>query len=75
MNKLNELEKICEILQVEKCELVIELNDLRLECIIVIRKMVEEVGKLVNEVKILNDDSGFFYGELVEDILGGEFGE
>lgn len=75
MNKLNELEKICEILQVEKYEFVIELNDLRLECIIVIRKMVEEVGKLLNEVKILNDDSGFFYGELVEDILGGEFGE
>ncbi|XP_007986647.3 centromere protein F [Chlorocebus sabaeus] len=75
MNKLNELEKICEILQAEKCELVTELNDSRSECITATRKMAEEVGKLVNEVKILNDDSGLLHGELVEDIPGGEFGE
>uniref|UniRef100_G1RW78 Centromere protein F n=1 Tax=Nomascus leucogenys TaxID=61853 RepID=G1RW78_NOMLE len=75
MNKLNELEKICEILQAEKCELVTELNDSRSECITATRKMAEEVEKLVNEVKILNDDSGLLHGELVEDIPGGEFGE
>uniref|UniRef100_A0A2K6KRH9 Centromere protein F n=1 Tax=Rhinopithecus bieti TaxID=61621 RepID=A0A2K6KRH9_RHIBE len=75
MNKLNELEKICEILQAEKCELVTELNDSRSECITATRKMAEEVGKLVNEVKILNEDSGLLHGELVEDVPGGEFGE
>nr|XP_030871034.2 centromere protein F [Gorilla gorilla gorilla] len=75
MNKLNELEKICEILQAEKYELVTELNDSRSECITATRKMAEEVGKLVNEVKILNDDSGLLHGEVVEDIPGGEFGE
>ncbi|XP_054189867.1 centromere protein F isoform X2 [Homo sapiens] len=75
MNKLNELEKICEILQAEKYELVTELNDSRSECITATRKMAEEVGKLLNEVKILNDDSGLLHGELVEDIPGGEFGE
>ncbi|KAL4700003.1 hypothetical protein H8957_000077 [Semnopithecus entellus] len=75
VNKLNELEKICEILQAEKCELVTELNDSRSECITATRKMAEEVGKLVNEVKILNEDSGLLHGELVEDVPGGEFGE
>uniref|UniRef100_A0A8C9J978 Centromere protein F n=1 Tax=Piliocolobus tephrosceles TaxID=591936 RepID=A0A8C9J978_9PRIM len=75
MNKLNELEKICEILQAEKCDLVTELNDSRSECITATRKMAEEVGKLVNEVKILNEDSGLLHGELVEDVPGGEFGE
>lgn len=60
MNKLNEFEKLCEVLRVEKFELIFELNDLRLECIIVISKMVGEVEKLVNEVKMLNDENDFF---------------
>nr|XP_012315068.1 centromere protein F isoform X2 [Aotus nancymaae] len=75
MNKLNELEKMCEKLQTDKCELVSELNESRSGCITATRKMAEEVGKLVNEVKILNDDSGLLHGELMEGMPGGEFGE
>lgn len=75
MNKLNELEKICEILKAEKCELMSELNDSRSECITATSKMAEEVEKLVNEVKILNDENGLPHGELVKEMPEGEFGE
>ncbi|KAL2770784.1 centromere protein F [Daubentonia madagascariensis] len=75
MNKLNELEKICEILKAEKCELVSELNDSRSECITATSKMAEEVEKLSNEVKILNDENGLLHGELVKERPDGEFGE
>ncbi|OWK08326.1 CENPF [Cervus elaphus hippelaphus] len=75
MNKLNELEKMCEALQVEKSELICELNDSRSECITATSKMAEEVGKLVNEVKTLNDENGLLQGELVEETPEGEFGE
>ncbi|MBZ3886655.1 Centromere protein F [Sciurus carolinensis] len=74
MNKLSELEKMCELLQVEKLELVSELNDSRSECITTTSKMAEEVEKLVNEVKILNDDNGFLQGELVKEMPDDEFG-
>ncbi|XP_061016936.1 centromere protein F isoform X1 [Dama dama] len=75
MNKLNELEKMCEALQVEKSELICELNDSRSECITATSKMAEEVGKLVNEVKTLNDENGLLQGELVEETPVGEFSE
>ncbi|XP_077619337.1 centromere protein F [Crocuta crocuta] len=75
MSKLNELEKMCETLQVEKLELISELNDSRSECITATSKMAEEVGKLVNEVKILNDEHGLLQGELVKEMAEGEFGE
>ncbi|KAB0345532.1 hypothetical protein FD754_022458 [Muntiacus muntjak] len=75
MNKLNELEKMCEALQVEKSELICELNDSRSECITATSKMTEEVGKLINEVKTLNDENGLLQGELVEEMPEGEFGE
>ena len=75
MNKLNELEKLCEALQVEKSELICELNDSRSECITATSKMAEEVGKLVNEVKTLNDRNGLLQGELVEETPEGELGE
>ncbi|NP_001243515.1 centromere protein F [Bos taurus] len=75
MNKLNELEKMCEALQVEKSELISELNDSRSECITATSKMAEEVGKLVNEVETLNDENALLQGELVEETPEGEFGE
>lgn len=75
VNKLSELEKMCEVLQVEKLELVSELNDSRSECITTTSKMAEEVEKLVNEVKILNDENGLLQDELVKEMPDGEFGE
>lgn len=58
MNKLNELEKMCEALQVEKSELISELNDSRSECITATSKMAEEVGETSKEVETLNDENG-----------------
>ncbi|XP_057584853.1 centromere protein F isoform X2 [Hippopotamus amphibius kiboko] len=75
MNKLNELEKMCEALQVEKLELLSELNDSRSECITATDKMAEEVGKLVNEVKILSNENGLLQGEFVKEMPESESGE
>uniref|UniRef100_A0A8C9QP95 Centromere protein F n=1 Tax=Spermophilus dauricus TaxID=99837 RepID=A0A8C9QP95_SPEDA len=75
VNKLNELEKMCEALRAEKLELVSELNDSRSECITTTSKMAEEVEKLVSEVKILNDENGLLQDELVKEMSDGEFGE
>ncbi|XP_008581927.1 PREDICTED: centromere protein F-like [Galeopterus variegatus] len=74
INKLEELEKMCEILQAEKFELVSELNDSRSECVTATSKMAEELEKLVSEVKMLNDENGLLQGELVKE-MPGEFGE
>ncbi|KAM4861109.1 centromere protein F isoform 2-T2 [Thomomys bottae] len=73
MNKLSELEKMCEILQVEKLELASELNDSRSECITATSKMAEEVEKLVNEVKLLNGENGHLQSELAREMPGGAF--
>ncbi|KAK2505903.1 hypothetical protein MC885_007166 [Smutsia gigantea] len=73
-SKLNELEKMCEILQVEKFELISELNDSRSQCITATSKMAEEVEKLISEVKILNDENGLLQVELVKEMPEGEFG-
>uniref|UniRef100_A0A9L0RQ60 Centromere protein F n=1 Tax=Equus caballus TaxID=9796 RepID=A0A9L0RQ60_HORSE len=75
MNKLNELEKLCEVLRVEKFELISELNDSRSECITATSKMAGEVEKLVNEVKMLNDENDLLQGEFVKEMPEGEFGE
>ncbi|XP_008699370.2 centromere protein F [Ursus maritimus] len=75
MSKLSELEKMCEMLQVEKLELMSELNDSRSECITTTSKMAEEMEKLVNEVKILNDENDLLQGELVKDMVEGESDE
>ncbi|XP_048968060.1 centromere protein F isoform X2 [Canis lupus dingo] len=75
MSKLSELEKMCEMLQVEKLELMSELNDSRSECITATSKMTEVMEKLVNEVKILNDESGLLQGELEKEMAEGESGE
>ncbi|XP_063092790.1 centromere protein F isoform X3 [Cavia porcellus] len=72
LSKLEELEKICEVLQVEKLQLVSELNNSRSECITATSKMAGEVEKLVNEMKILNDDSGLPRSESVEESLTSE---
>ncbi|XP_032249062.1 centromere protein F [Phoca vitulina] len=74
MSKLSELEKMCEMLQVEKLELMSELNDSRSECITATSKMAEEMEKLVNEVKI-NNENGLLQGELVKEMAEGESGE
>ncbi|XP_037679801.1 centromere protein F [Choloepus didactylus] len=74
-NKLTELEKMFEILQVEKFGLISELNDSRSECITVTSKMAEEVEKLVNEVKILNDENGLLQGELAKQTPEAGFSE
>ncbi|XP_007451350.1 PREDICTED: centromere protein F [Lipotes vexillifer] len=75
MNKLDELEKMCEVLQVEKLELISELNDSRSECVTAASRMAEEVGKLVNEVKILDDEHGLLQGKCVKETPESEFGE
>ncbi|XP_006772996.1 PREDICTED: centromere protein F isoform X1 [Myotis davidii] len=74
LNKLNELETMCELLRSEKFELMSELNDSRSECITATSKMAN-VEKLVSEVKILNDENGHCQGKLVEEMLEGEHGE
>nr|XP_045002062.1 centromere protein F isoform X2 [Jaculus jaculus] len=74
MNKLNELEKMCEVLKVEKLELESELNDSRSECITATSKMAEEVEKLVKEMKVLNDENGVLQSELVKEMSDGKFG-
>ncbi|XP_023388998.1 centromere protein F isoform X1 [Pteropus vampyrus] len=75
MNKLNELEKMCEMLQVEKFELVSELNESRSECITATSKMAEDVEKLVHEVKLLNDENGLCQDELVKEMPEDKPGE
>lgn len=74
LNKLNELETMCEMLRSEKFELMSELNDSRSECIIATSKMAN-VEELVSEVKILNDENGHCQDKLVEEMLEGECGE
>ncbi|XP_070252288.1 centromere protein F [Myotis yumanensis] len=74
LNKLNELETMCEMLRSEKFELMSELNDSRSECITATSKMAN-VEKLVSEVKILNDENGHCQDKLVEEMLEGERGE
>ncbi|XP_066217845.1 centromere protein F [Saccopteryx leptura] len=75
MNKLNELEAMCETLRAEKFELLSELNDSRSECVSATSKIAEDIEKLVSEVKILNDEHGRCQDELVEDMPEGERGE
>lgn len=74
LNKLNELETMCEMLRSEKFELMSELNDSRSECITATSKMAN-VEKLVSEFKILNDENGHCQDKLVEEMLEGEPGE
>uniref|UniRef100_F7EG17 Centromere protein F n=1 Tax=Monodelphis domestica TaxID=13616 RepID=F7EG17_MONDO len=75
VNKLNELEKMCEILQTEKLELTSELNDSKSECILATTKMAEKVEKLVNEVKTLNNKNSDLSGELIKENGKDEFRE
>ncbi|XP_043860201.1 centromere protein F isoform X2 [Dromiciops gliroides] len=75
VNKLNELEKMCEFLQIEKLELTSELNDSKSECILATTKMAEKVEKLVNEVKILNSENSDLSVDFIEENRKDEFGE
>ncbi|CAK6439643.1 unnamed protein product [Pipistrellus nathusii] len=74
LNKLNELETMCEMLRSEKFELMSELNDSRSECITATSKMAN-VEKLGSEVKILNDENSHCQDKLVGEMLEGECGE
>ncbi|EHB13029.1 Centromere protein F [Heterocephalus glaber] len=73
LSKLHELEKMCEMLQVEKLQLVSELKDSRAECITATSRMAEEVEKLVNEMKMLNDENSLPQAEPVGEMLASEF--
>ncbi|XP_016080131.1 PREDICTED: centromere protein F [Miniopterus natalensis] len=75
MNKLNELETMCEMLRGKKFGSVSELSDSRSECITATRQVAEDVENLVSEVKILNDENGHCQGDLVEEMPEGELGE
>ncbi|KAM6217395.1 centromere protein F [Rhynchocyon petersi] len=75
MTKLNELEKMCEILQFEKHELTSELNDSRSEGVTATTKTAGKVEKPINEVKIADDENGFLQGESVGQTLEDKFGE
>ncbi|KAL1769923.1 centromere protein F [Sigmodon hispidus] len=68
LNKLNELEKMCEVLKVEKLQLESELNDSQSKCITAASKMASEVEKLVNEVKILNYEDVLPQSEMMKDV-------
>ncbi|KAM8817805.1 centromere protein F [Rhynchonycteris naso] len=72
MDKLNELEAMCEMLRAEKFELVSELNDSRSECVSATSKIAEDIEKLISEVKILNDEHGRCQGELVGEMPEGK---
>uniref|UniRef100_A0A8C3T5A5 Centromere protein F n=1 Tax=Chelydra serpentina TaxID=8475 RepID=A0A8C3T5A5_CHESE len=73
MNRLNELEKMCEMLQIEKLVLTSELNDSQTECTTT-DKMAEEVEKIVSEVKTLKDEKPFFPDELMDQSVENEVG-
>uniref|UniRef100_A0A8C0IQ57 Centromere protein F n=1 Tax=Chelonoidis abingdonii TaxID=106734 RepID=A0A8C0IQ57_CHEAB len=73
VNRLNELEKMCEILQIEKLALTSELNDSKTECTTT-DKMAEEVIKVVSEVKILKDEKAIFPDELMDQSVENEVG-
>ncbi|XP_044867545.1 centromere protein F [Mauremys mutica] len=73
MNKLNELEKMCEILQIDKLALTSELNDSKPEYTTT-DKMAEEVKKVVSEVKILKDEKAIFPDELMDQSIENEVG-
>ncbi|KAM6166258.1 centromere protein F [Erethizon dorsatum] len=73
LSKLDELEKMCETLQVEKLQLVSELNSSRSECITATSRMAEEAEKLVNEMKIFNSENGLPRGKSVGEMPASEF--
>uniref|UniRef100_A0A8C6W951 Centromere protein F n=1 Tax=Nannospalax galili TaxID=1026970 RepID=A0A8C6W951_NANGA len=75
VNKLNELERMCEVLKVEKLGLESGLSDSRSQCLMATGKMAEEVEKAVNEVERLNEDSGLPQSEFMKEMPGGEFSD
>ncbi|XP_065445540.1 centromere protein F-like [Chrysemys picta bellii] len=73
VSRLNELEKMCEILRIEKLALTSELNDSKTECTTT-DKMAEEVEKVVSEVKILKDEKAIFPDVLMDQSVENEVG-
>uniref|UniRef100_G3X012 Centromere protein F n=1 Tax=Sarcophilus harrisii TaxID=9305 RepID=G3X012_SARHA len=75
VNKLNELEKMCDILQIEKLKLTSELNDSKSECILATTKMAEKMEKLVTDIKTLNNKNSNLPGDFNERNDKDKFGE
>ncbi|XP_054443487.1 centromere protein F [Pteronotus mesoamericanus] len=75
IDKLHELETMCETLRVEKFESMSELNDSRSERITATSKMTDDFKKLLDAVKILNNEHSHCQDELVEEVPEGEPGE
>ncbi|XP_025958123.2 centromere protein F isoform X3 [Dromaius novaehollandiae] len=66
INKLNELEKMCERLQTENLVLTSVFNDSKTDGITVINKMAEEEEKIMNADKNLKDEKAIFPDELMD---------
>ncbi|XP_012369180.1 centromere protein F [Octodon degus] len=73
LSKLGELEKVCESLQVEKLQLVSELNSSRSECVTAATRIAGEVEKLVSEMRMLKDENGLPQSESGGEMLASEF--
>ncbi|XP_067421069.1 centromere protein F isoform X2 [Emydura macquarii macquarii] len=72
MNRLNELEKMCEMLRIEKLALISELNDSKTEYITTDK--MEEVERIVSKAKILKDTKAIFPDELIDQSVENEIG-
>ncbi|XP_006260426.3 centromere protein F [Alligator mississippiensis] len=65
VNRINELEKMCEKVQIEKLALTTEHNESKTESVATTAKMAE-VGQLMNEVKILKEEKAIFPDEFMD---------
>ncbi|XP_053165309.1 centromere protein F isoform X2 [Hemicordylus capensis] len=63
MSKLNELEKMCEHLQIEKSTLALRLKDSQLEFVTSTNTMAEE---LMSKINMVREENVAFYGELMD---------
>nr|XP_009667290.1 PREDICTED: centromere protein F [Struthio camelus australis] len=66
INKLNELEKMCERLQTENLVLTSVFNDSKTDRITVINKVAEEEEKIMKADKNLKDEKAVFPDELMD---------
>ncbi|XP_019371994.1 PREDICTED: centromere protein F isoform X1 [Gavialis gangeticus] len=66
VNRVNELEKMCEKVQIEKLALTTEHNESKTESVATTAEMAEEVGQLMNEVKILKEEKAIVPDEFMD---------
>ncbi|XP_048348999.1 centromere protein F [Sphaerodactylus townsendi] len=71
MSKLNELEKMCEHLQIEKSALASQLKDSQLECVTGTETMAEEPGNKIYVVK--EEHTAFSDGLDLSEMKGHEY--